>query len=194
MPYAPEHKQQTRQRILLAAGKLFRSYGFHGVSINQVMAEAGLTRGGFYAHFKSKVALFTEVVGSDYGLALKMRQAREGELRDTEGRQYRPAEALDYYLSPENREKIAQDCTLLSLTPDVRRVGAPANLAYDQNIAALMDEFSANGLSPDAAAQATALAVGSATLASAMNDEQQAAQILSAANARIQALLIEASS
>lgn len=189
MPYTPEHKQNTRERILDAAGKLFRRFGFHGVSINQVMAEAGLTRGGFYAHFDSKVELFTKVVGADYGLPLRMRQARLGEFLDANGVARHSSDVIHYYLAPENRREISTDCMFLSLTPDVRRVGAPADKAYDQNINALLNEFELNGLSKEQAAQATALAVGAATVTSAMADADQAAEILSAANAQIQALL-----
>jgi AcrR family transcriptional regulator len=57
MPYAPEHKEQTRARIVECARRMFNRHGFEAVSIDQIMASAGLTRGGFYHHFANKEAL-----------------------------------------------------------------------------------------------------------------------------------------
>src|SRR3569833_2752283 len=62
MPYRPDHKQQTRGRIVQAARKLFNLRGFEAVSIDEVMSEAGLRRGGFYKHFASKDKLYQEAV------------------------------------------------------------------------------------------------------------------------------------
>ena len=62
MPYRPEHKEETRTRIIECARCLFNRHGFSEVSIEQVMAEAGLTRGGFYNHFRNKEELFCEAV------------------------------------------------------------------------------------------------------------------------------------
>ena len=57
MPWPDEHKQETRDRIVEAAAAALRTNGIDGVSIADIMAEAGLTHGGFYAHFKSKEEL-----------------------------------------------------------------------------------------------------------------------------------------
>ena len=57
MPYSAEHKQQTRAKIIETARILFNRDGFQKVTIDMVMEEAGLTRGGFYNHFKNKEAL-----------------------------------------------------------------------------------------------------------------------------------------
>ena len=62
MRYAPEHKEKTRARILAAAGKVFRRLGYHAAGVDKVMEEAGLTAGGFYAHFDSKQALLAEAI------------------------------------------------------------------------------------------------------------------------------------
>ena len=50
-------KEQTRERILRAAARAIRKHGYEGVGIAEVMKEAGLTHGGFYAHFESRDAL-----------------------------------------------------------------------------------------------------------------------------------------
>ena len=58
MPWNAEHKTQSRDRILSSAAQLFSHQGFDAVSIDDVMAHAGLTRGAFYAHFKSKSDMY----------------------------------------------------------------------------------------------------------------------------------------
>src|ERR671931_2299848 len=62
MPYAPEHKRETRQKILESARRLFNRRGFSEVSIGEVMQHAGLTHGGFYRHFNDKDELYAEAV------------------------------------------------------------------------------------------------------------------------------------
>src|SRR5215475_12442013 len=62
MPYTPQHKQQTRERIVRSARRLFNRKGFAGVTIDEIMAEAGLTRGGFYRHFAAKEELYREAL------------------------------------------------------------------------------------------------------------------------------------
>jgi len=55
--YPTEHKQATRRRILAASEKLLKDRGAEGATVEAVMRAAGLTVGGFYAHFPSKEAL-----------------------------------------------------------------------------------------------------------------------------------------
>src|SRR5438552_320049 len=62
MPLSKEHKAATRERILAEAAALFRRDGVDGVSVPALMRRAGLTHGGFYAHFGSKDALVAEAV------------------------------------------------------------------------------------------------------------------------------------
>ena len=62
MRYAPEHNEATRERILEAASRLFREHGIAAVGLAKIMAEADLTVGTFYTHFKSKEALLREAL------------------------------------------------------------------------------------------------------------------------------------
>ncbi|MFK5912865.1 MAG: TetR/AcrR family transcriptional regulator [Woeseiaceae bacterium] len=62
MRYAKEHKIESRNNILSSALKLFSHRGFDNVSIDEIMANAGLTRGTFYAHFKNKQDLYTKSI------------------------------------------------------------------------------------------------------------------------------------
>ncbi|CAG9001134.1 MAG: hypothetical protein CENE_03151 [Candidatus Celerinatantimonas neptuna] len=58
MPYNKQHKDRTRSKILRSASSLFARYGFDKISIGQIMKDANLTHGAFYAHFESKEALY----------------------------------------------------------------------------------------------------------------------------------------
>ena len=64
MSYSPEHAVQTRARIVESARRLFNRRGFEQVTIDQIMAAAGLTRGAFYHHFHSKNELYAAAVAS----------------------------------------------------------------------------------------------------------------------------------
>src|SRR5215470_7710816 len=61
MRYPAEHKQETREKILKAASRRFRSAG-SGAAIDDLMRDLKLTRGGFYRHFTSKEDLLAEVL------------------------------------------------------------------------------------------------------------------------------------
>ena len=58
MRYPSEHKQQTREKIVKAAARQFRSRGSEGAGIGDLMHDLHLTHGGFYRHFRSKEELF----------------------------------------------------------------------------------------------------------------------------------------
>jgi len=62
-PVPSSKKEQTRERILRAAARAIRKHGYGGVGVADVMKEAGLTHGGFYAHFASRDALLAAAVG-----------------------------------------------------------------------------------------------------------------------------------
>ena len=55
-------KEETHERIVAAAARALRRHGYAGVGVADVMKEAGLTHGGFYAHFDSRDALIVEAL------------------------------------------------------------------------------------------------------------------------------------
>ena len=57
---AGSKKEHTRERIIRAAARAIRKHGYEGVGVADVMKEAGLTHGGFYAHFASRDALLAQ--------------------------------------------------------------------------------------------------------------------------------------
>ena len=62
MAWPDQHKAKTRERIIKAAAAAFRRRGIGQTNIADIMREAGLTHGGFYAHFESKDALIAEAL------------------------------------------------------------------------------------------------------------------------------------
>src|SRR5499427_6592698 len=62
MPYSPKQKRDTREKILESARRLFNRKGYAGVSIEEIMTDAGLTHGGFYRHFHGKDELYAAAV------------------------------------------------------------------------------------------------------------------------------------
>jgi len=90
MPWSKGRKRETRERIVQAAADAFRERGLDGVGVADIMKRAGLTHGGFYAHFKSKDDLvraafeqmsreIAETVGAtDYLAELHMRHPERG--------------------------------------------------------------------------------------------------------------------
>ncbi|MGI4944284.1 MAG: TetR/AcrR family transcriptional regulator, partial [Janthinobacterium lividum] len=58
MRYAPGHKAETRDRILSAAEIAFGIHGYDGVGVDGLAAQAGITSGAFYGHFRSKAEVF----------------------------------------------------------------------------------------------------------------------------------------
>src|SRR5215475_6440813 len=99
---------RIRAELFGHASRLFRQRGYAGTSIDDIMLAAGLTRGAFYAHFKSKEELFAQVVGSGQGLLWKLRS-----------KDAKPLAVLDAYLGREDLAATAQDCTLAALATDV---------------------------------------------------------------------------
>ncbi|WP_455209664.1 TetR/AcrR family transcriptional regulator [Kaarinaea lacus] len=62
MPYSKEHKQKSRENILESAAKLFIARGFDNTSIDEIMGNANMTRGAFYAHFANKSELYAQAM------------------------------------------------------------------------------------------------------------------------------------
>src|SRR5258708_10304628 len=91
MRYSDTHKQETRQKVVRAAAAAVRAKGPDGVGVAEIMAEAGLTHGGFYAHFPNKEALVAAAVEEAFG------QSRRRFPRMTEG--MAPPEALTAFVA-----------------------------------------------------------------------------------------------
>ena len=185
MRYPADQKEQTRRKILEAASRLFREKGYNGVGVDQVMAEAGLTAGGFYSHFHSKEALFSESIA--YILEI-----RESESSSTlHGKSSRPDEAksadlhllIKSYLSRTHRDMIADGCVLPSLTPDVVRGSEDARADFERLLLKILEsvESKMTGETDDRRERALAVLaqlVGGLMLSRAVNDRKLSDQML----------------
>lgn len=139
MPYSAEHKAATRARIVESARRLFNRYGFEQVSIEQVMGEAGLTRGGFYHHFDSKDTLYAEAVASFINCNPNHERMRDFP-PDNPGQLARML--VDLYLSDEVLADINLHCPLYALPGDVARAGLKPQHAYTELIRSLTGVYS----------------------------------------------------
>jgi len=185
MPYSKEHKAQSRAKIIEAARILFNHHGFHAVTIDQIMEKAGLTRGGFYAHFKNKEDLF--------GLAVEsFLNGRGAEWRDEAGVDptgLSPKMArrmIDSYLSAKHLDDIDGQCPMIALPSDVARAGGDAQEAYQKLLSGMVWLFENNlPKSRDARQKALSLAatcVGGMVLARALPGSALAEEVRMAAH------------
>ncbi|HLY29403.1 MAG TPA: TetR/AcrR family transcriptional regulator [Ktedonobacterales bacterium] len=187
MPYTKEHKQRTRQRILKAAARAFRTEGIAGVSVPAVMQSAGLTHGGFYAHFASKDALVAEACGAGFSDA--------AERLFDEVAQMAPDDALQAivraYLSRTHRDHPETGCILPALAaevthsaPEVRAGFTEAALWYAQRLAAYLPahDTTPEQLLDEALVLLSGMA-GALQLARAVDDPALSDQILRSARA-----------
>jgi len=119
MRYRPEHKLETRRRIVKDASRRIRAEGLSGAAVSEVMQDAGLTHGGFYKYFESKDELLLESL-------------REGfrEIEDTladAAQESPPGEAwktvVKTYLSLDLCEHPERGCPLAALSPELARAG-----------------------------------------------------------------------
>lgn len=131
MRLKPDDKQKLVEKIRSGAAKAFRAHGYDAVSLDAVMKQSGLTRGAFYAHYKSKQALFADVVRHEHPL-LRMLEQRRGDDAKT---LYREMCAIfDGYLGPDDLEEVFAGCSFASLIGDVVRAGAEVKAGFDHAV------------------------------------------------------------
>ena len=121
-----QKKTETRQRILDAASQRFRRDGYADTSVTEVMRDAGLTHGGFYAHFKNKEDLFDHAVRHATDTAGDW---LEEQMRGKEGAKWIEA-WVDMYLSDGHCQNPQAGCPMPSLLPEVVRSGNAASSAF----------------------------------------------------------------
>ena len=148
--YSKERKGQTRGRILAASDRLLKERGADGASIDAVMKDAGLTVGGFYAHFDSKDDLERETLL--YGLGASMDRMLAPLAEITDDRAWVRA-LIHHYLRQVDEPDLAHACPLTLLLPEVARGGPAFQAAFSERTAALLHRVahrfpSAAGMSP----------------------------------------------
>lgn len=146
MRRSKQAKRETHARIVAAAARRFRAEGISGVGIGELMGEAGLTHGGFYAHFDNKDALVAEACTD--GLA-QSRETLIHAVREAPKDQ-RLAKFIDLYLSTEHRDHPEAGCVMPTLAGEVARSSSGVRAAftraygdYRDALAALLHESGA---------------------------------------------------
>jgi TetR/AcrR family transcriptional regulator, transcriptional repressor for nem operon len=129
MPYPRGHREATRRKIVDSARRLFNQHGFDNVSVKQIMACAGMTHGAFYAYFKGKSALYSEVLSCFLtdpnwqprweGIHVDLAAADAG------------TQIIRAYLSQQHFDDVENSCPMVALPTDVRRNGAAVRSAFE---------------------------------------------------------------
>lgn len=180
MRYDVEHKRRTREKVLEAAAEAIRLEGPHRVGVAGVMAKAGLTHGGFYAHFESKDDLVAQAIGHMFD---------GGALKRIEGmRDQPPAEALaayvDFYLSEGHRDARTTGCPMPALAGDLPRLPAAAQESFAAGVRRLTGRIAerlaamGHAQAEDLAASMVAEMVGGLSLARAEPDRARSDRML----------------
>ena len=118
MRYPVDHKLATRRRIVSAASAAFRERGVEGMGLDEIMRRAGLTHGGFYAHFRDKTELVAEACAEAFETAVINldRIARQ----PTAARRARLL--IDSYLSTHHRDNRGSGCLIVAVGADMARL------------------------------------------------------------------------
>jgi len=117
MRYSLEHKAQNHENILSVAARSFREQGGNRSGIGTVMKKVGLTKGGFYRHFKSKDDLFVEAVAraideTGKGMVKVANSAPEGQALRA---------IIEHYLSARHANSLGTGCMLSALGSELAR-------------------------------------------------------------------------
>ena len=188
MRYDSEHKLKTRERVLAVAAEAIRSQGPHRVGVAAVMSEAGLTHGGFYAHFASKDELVTAAIDHMFIDA-------RGRFEKYAPSDKAPAEALsgyiDFYLSPRHRDAMGRGCPVAALAADVPRLCEASRERFSEGVRGLSERIAAPliqlGFADASALSRSVLAelLGTLALARSEPDPQRSDAILADARGLI---------
>ena len=181
-----EQSELNRAAIETAAARLFRERGIKGVSVADLMGEAGLTHGGFYGHFESKDALAALACAQAFEQSVALWQHRIETHAEPE---QALASIARGYLSTRSRDAPGLGCPASALAADVAREPADAavRVAYLQGLSQLVDLLATLQPGDDAAAARQAamaqfsLMVGAQMLARACQGHALSDQWLAAA-------------
>ena len=180
MRYAPNHKDNTRTRLLEVGGALAKENGFGTTGVDKLMAAAGLTSGAFYAHFRSKGELLEALVDSELTRSL----ARFAD-KDDAGL----LAALEGYLSTSHVDRPAEGCAATSLTPEIARASDSAKQTFEARMVDIHAAIAPHVADEGAAWALIAQAVGAVMLARAMATPATRLAVLDGALSNTRALV-----
>jgi TetR/AcrR family transcriptional repressor of nem operon len=160
-----------------SARRMFNRRGFSEVTLEEIMADAGLSHGGFYRHFASKEELYAAAV--QYFICKKTPESWQSGVGKTRARR-----VIDAYFSLDHFVDGECCCPLISLPSDVSRSGDTVKAAYREVVEMLVKIFEAELTEPQArerALAAAALCVGGMVLARGVDDPALASDLRDAA-------------
>ena len=137
MRYSREHKLETHERIVKRASVRLREKGAHGIGVADLMKDAGLTHGGFYAHFDSREALVIEA----FAHAMDRSTERWRKLGEDTPPEQRLATIVDSYLTPVHRDNPGQGCAIPTLGAEIARESSKTRRAFATKLEQMIDVF-----------------------------------------------------
>jgi len=181
MDTAPSRKALTHERILDTAARVIRRAGFQGVGVADIMKEAGLTHGGFYAHFPSRDALLAEAL-AHAGRQSAERIAKGNATREARGAS--PFRALiEGYLSERHLSGTENGCAVAALASEMPRQSPEVRAAATQRVRSFIDLVQTSlpeGADPACAPAIASQLVGALQLARALGDNTEGRALLAA--------------
>ena len=138
-----EDTARTRERIVAGASAMFRERGMLNVSVADLMANAGLTHGGFYAHFESRDELVSEAIR--FALLQSAQRIYMSALKEGERPGYE--KLIRRYLTVQHRDHPETGCVIASLGADLARDQGTPSVVFSQGFGELVELLS--GLSPE---------------------------------------------
>ena len=135
MRYSKEHKQETHARIVKKASVRLREKGAHGIGVADLMKEAGLTHGGFYAHFDSREALVIEAFGYAMDRASEHWRNVTAEIPPDK----RLQAIVDAYVSATHRDDPGRGCAVPTLGAEIARESAKTRKAFAAKLDQMID-------------------------------------------------------
>ena len=181
MRYSPEHKSTTRRRIVAAASEAFREKGVDGTGVDEVMRRAGLTHGGFYAHFHSKLELLAEACAEAFDAALDNLERIAGQQSPAQ----RARVLIDSYLSRHHRDNPGSGCLIVAVGADMARFSGAGREGYSRGFERHLDRLCAAlrlsddpEMNRDRVNHLMRSLVGALLFARAVDDPQRSAALL----------------
>ena len=135
MRYSKEHKLETRARIVKRASMRLREKGAHGIGVADLMKDAGLTHGGFYAHFESREALVVEAISH----AMDRGTERWRKLAEQTAPEKRLATIVESYLTPVHRDDPGRGCAIPTLAAEIARENPRTRKAFAAKLEQMID-------------------------------------------------------
>lgn len=130
MVEAETHKERTRARILDEAAKALRKHGHEGIGVAALMKLAGLTHGGFYAHFKNR----DDLVAAAVERMFEDSKAMVSRYLDNDSPRDGLLALIEYYLSEAHRDRIARGCPIAALSSEAVRFPAAAKERFEDGL------------------------------------------------------------